>query len=185
MNEENIIDNMAAKAKSVEELLGRYQQWPENGRSVARDVARRYLIIRAERDVLKARLDQARAALIAITEVKPEQDNDTDIEYLVAGLKRARECTDRRALMEELKIARTDANRLADELRKTEWVAGSDENSYCGWCGGPEPGPKPIRKDYYSDQSLGRALEDWASRGHKPDCTRQAARAALPPEQEA
>ena len=66
--EEDIIDNMADEAKSVEELLGRYQQWPENGRSVARDVARRYLIIRDERDALKAELQQAREGLRQIAD---------------------------------------------------------------------------------------------------------------------
>ena len=75
--EEDIINNMATEAKSVEELLSHYPQGAKKSRSVARDVARRYLIIRAERDALKAKLAEARVALIAITEIRPEQDNDT------------------------------------------------------------------------------------------------------------
>jgi len=70
------------------------------------------------------------------------------------------------------------ARKLIDVLLSgPEWVAGNDENAYCPFCDGGEPGPAPRRKFYSDDEQdvYEYDLERWKERGHKSDCLRQAA----------
>lgn len=71
--------------------------------------------------------------------------------------------------------AEAEAERLRGLINQVEWVTGNDENTYCAWCWGEEPGPKPTPELYAEEWEYQSDLRRWRELGHKPDCQRQAA----------
>lgn len=78
-------------------------------------------------------------------------------------------------LIGERDTAHAEAALLREALAHVEYGLGADENSYCLWCAGEEPGNKPDSTLYDDPEELEFALARWQERGHKPDCRRQAA----------